>query len=62
LKKIILIFFVLFSFTESFANDLVFDDEAKTIRELQENIEELDKDKEEIIIKSKDFSPDSTLK
>lgn len=53
---------IIISITESYANDLVFDDESKTIRELKENIEELDKNKDELIIKSKDFSPDSLLK
>jgi hypothetical protein len=43
-------------------NDLNFNDNTKTIRELRENIEELDRTKDELYIRSIDFSPDVVLR
>lgn len=48
--------------TKSYANDLVFSDSTKTIRELKENIEGLDKAKEDLYLKLKDFAPDQKLR
>lgn len=64
LQKIILFItlFVSFFLPESYANDLVVSDSTKTIRELKENIEWLDKAKEELYLKIKDFAPDQKLK
>lgn len=64
LKKIILFItlFVMFSSTKSFAYDLVLSDEWKTIRELKESIEWLDKVKSELYNKLNDFNPDQKLK
>ncbi|MDD2907341.1 MAG: hypothetical protein PHH98_01740 [Candidatus Gracilibacteria bacterium] len=64
LKKIILFItlFVMFSSTKSFAYDLVLSDEGKTIRELKESIEGLDKVKSELYNKLNDFNPDQKLK
>lgn len=63
IKKILTFFviFIIFFTTKSNAFDLVFNDEAKTIRELKENIEWLDKEKNDLYIKLKDFAPDQTL-
>lgn len=64
LKKIF-IFFTLFlfvSWAKSYAGDLVFSDEAKTIRELKLSIEWLDKVRNELYTKLQDFSPDIKLK
>jgi len=63
LKNILTFFvvFIMFFTTKSSAFDLVFNDEAKTIRELKENIEWLDKEKNELYTKLKDFAPDQTL-
>lgn len=55
-------FFISFFSTVSCANDSVISDSTKTIRELKENIEWLDKAKEDLYIKIKDFSPDQKLK
>ncbi|MDD3793554.1 MAG: hypothetical protein PHI37_01985 [Candidatus Gracilibacteria bacterium] len=59
---IFLTLFVSFFGAQSYANDLVFSDSTKTIRELKENIEGLDKAKEDLYIKIKDFAPDQKLK
>lgn len=63
LKNILTFFvvFIMFFTTKSNAFDLVFNDEAKTIRELKENIEWLDKEKNDLYLKLKDFAPDQTL-
>lgn len=63
LKNILtfIVLFIMFFTTKSNALDLVFDDEAKTIRELKENIEWLDKEKTDLYSKLKDFTPDQTL-
>lgn len=62
-KKVILIFIsLLFILSKSYANDLDISDSTKTIRELKENIEWLDKAKNELYIKLKDFAPDQKLK
>lgn len=58
MKKIILLFLVLSLFTKSYANDLDFIDEWKTIRELKENIETLDKDKDNLDVKITSFEAD----
>lgn len=54
--------FVFILSTKSYADDLVISDTTKTIRELKENIEWLDKAKEDLYIKLKDFAPDQKLK
>ncbi len=60
MKSLILLVILFFSFTKSYADDLVFSDSSKTIRELKESIES-DKIKSDFYIKLKDFSPDQKL-
>ena len=66
--KLLILFITFFILTSNIIttnavnNELVFIDESKSIRELKENIEILDKNKEKLIEKSKDFSPDLVLK
>lgn len=63
-KYIFLTFLVLIllPFKSFWNNDLNFNDSTKTIRELRENIEELDRTKDELYIRSMDFSPDVVLR
>lgn len=64
LKKLFLfiILFLTISWTKSYAWDLVLSDETKTIRELKESIEWLDKVRNDLYTKLQDFSPDQKLK
>lgn len=63
-KKLFLfiILFLTISWTKSYAWDLVISDETKTIRELKESIEWLDKLRNDLYTKLQDFSPDQKLK
>ena len=61
LKIIITIICLLFT-NLAYSAELDFSDESKSIRELKENIEVLDKDKETIMSKIKEFNPTDNLK
>ena len=61
LKKILFFIFTTLLFTKSFANDLDFIDEWKTIRELKENIENLDKNKIDLDLKIDSFATELYL-
>ncbi len=63
-KKLFLfiILFFIISWTKSYAWDLVISDQTKTIRELKESIDWLDKLRNELYTKLQNFSPDQNLK
>lgn len=60
-KIIITIICLLFT-NLAYSAEVEFNDESKSIRELKDNIEVLDKDRESVISKIKDFNPSENLK
>lgn len=61
-KLFILLFFALLLPTSSYANELVFSGETKTIKELNQNIQDLDKEKNNVINKLIEINPSEKLK